>query len=113
MPRNAATAGFRRRSAAANWRSRSRNSGYSGEEFRPEDPIEIGALLRPIRIGSPQFELPKGTISGAPEEVADAIRDLASLGASHIQVRFISRSATDLCDQIEEFGSSVGPLLRR
>jgi probable F420-dependent oxidoreductase len=83
------------------------------EEFRPGDPIEIGALLRPVRIGIPEFELPKGTISGSPEEVADAVRDLASLGASHVQVRFISRSATDLCDQIEEFGSSVGPLLRR
>jgi probable F420-dependent oxidoreductase len=83
------------------------------EEYRPDDPIEIGALLPPIRLGSPPFELPKGTLTGTPAQVAESIRDIAQLGVSHVQVRFISRSATELCDQIEEFGSVVGPLLRR
>jgi probable F420-dependent oxidoreductase len=81
-------------------------------EFRPDDPIEIGALLPPIRVGTAQVELPKGAISGPAEEVAEAIRDIAGLGVSHVQLRFHSRSATELCDQIEEFGSTVGPLLR-
>lgn len=82
------------------------------EDFRPGVPIEIGALLPPIRLGT-SIDLPKGTISGGPERVAEAINDLVSLGASHVQIRFVSRSANELCDQIEEFGSEVAPLLRR
>lgn len=83
------------------------------EEYRPEDPIEIGALVPLVRVGTSRSELPKGTITGPPEQVADAIRGLGELGVSHVQLRFMSRSATELCDQIEEFGALVGPLLSR
>ena len=82
-------------------------------EFRPSDPIEIGALLAPIYMGTPSFELPRGTITGSREEIAASIGELVALGVSHVQVRFPSRSVGELCDQIEVFGSEVGPLLRR
>jgi probable F420-dependent oxidoreductase len=82
------------------------------EEFRPGVPIEIGALLPPIHPGhSP--DPPKGALSGGPQEIAESIGGLVALGVSHVQLRFSSRSATELCDKIEQFGSEIGPLLER
>jgi probable F420-dependent oxidoreductase len=83
------------------------------DEIRPGEPIEIGALLPPLHIGPASFDLPKGAISGGAEEIAESIGGLVALGVSHVQVRFASSSAGELCDQIEAFGSEVGPLLRR
>ena len=83
------------------------------EEFRPGEAIEIGALVPPVRIGPVPSDLPKGAISGSPERIAESICGLSELGVSHVQVRFVSRSAQDLCDQMDAFGSQVGPLLRR
>jgi len=57
--------------------------------------------------------MPKHAIVGEPEQVAESIGEVVALGVSHVQVRFTSRSANDLCDQIEVFGTEVGPLLRR
>jgi probable F420-dependent oxidoreductase len=83
------------------------------EEFRPGEPIELGALVPPLHIGPAPFDLPKGALTGDPGQIAESICELATLGVSHVQVRFISRSANELCDQVEQFGSEVGPLLRR
>jgi probable F420-dependent oxidoreductase len=82
------------------------------EEFRPGESIEVGALVPPIRLGT-AIELPKGAISGGPDQVVETIGGLAELGVSHVQIRFVSRSANELCDQIEQFGSEVGPQLHR
>ncbi len=83
------------------------------EELRPGEPIEIGALLPPVHIGPADFELPKHAIVGEPEQIAESIGELVALGVSHVQIRFSSRSVNELCDQIESFGSDVGPLLSR
>ncbi|MFZ0667370.1 MAG: TIGR03619 family F420-dependent LLM class oxidoreductase [Acidimicrobiales bacterium] len=82
------------------------------EEFRPGEPIELGALVPPIRLGT-AIELPKGAISGGPDQIVETISGLAELGVSHVQIRFVSRSPNELCDQIEQFGSEVGPQLQR
>jgi probable F420-dependent oxidoreductase len=82
------------------------------DEYRPGESIEIGALIPPVKVGSPSSELPKGAITGSPDQVAESIRELAAYGVSHVQLRFMSRSAMELCDQIEEFGADVGRLLR-
>ena len=82
-------------------------------EVRPADPIEIGALLPPIHVGHASFDLPRGAITGSPEEIAASIGELVAMGVCHVQIRFSSRSVNELCDQIEQFGSEVGPLLRR
>jgi probable F420-dependent oxidoreductase len=83
------------------------------DEVRADEPIEIGALLPPIHVGPAPFDLPKHAIVGVPGEIADSIGEVVALGVSHVQVRFSSRSASELCDQIEQFGTEVGPLLRR
>ena len=81
------------------------------EELRPGEPLAVGALAGPMHLGPAAGELPRGTLSGGPEELADSLRDWASLGVSHAQVRFPSRSADELCDQIAAFGEQVLPLL--
>ena len=80
-------------------------------EFRPDDPLAVGALGGPLHVGPADWELPRGTRSGSPEELGEWLRQWADLGVSHIQLRFPSRSATELCDQIAAFGEEVGPLL--
>ena len=57
------------------------------------------------------LELPRGTVAGSPEEVADALRPFAEAGVGQVQVRFPARSADELCDQIAAFGTEVIPLV--
>ncbi|HLX88373.1 MAG TPA: hypothetical protein VKR22_07970, partial [Acidimicrobiales bacterium] len=81
------------------------------EELRPGIPIEVGALAGAMHLGPASGELPRGTLAGEADELAASLRDWAELGVSHIQVRFPSRSADELCDQIAAFGEQVMPLL--
>lgn len=83
------------------------------QDARPGEPIEIGALIPPVRISDTPVELPRGAIAGTSEQVAESINELGALGVSHVQLRFVSRNARELSEQIEQFGSDVGPLLRR
>ena len=57
------------------------------------------------------FELPRGTVSGSPEQVADYLRPFREAGVGQVQVRFPSRSVEELCDQIAAFGRDVAPLV--
>ena len=43
--------------------------------------------------------------------MAERLRRYKGIGVDQIQIRFRSRSATELCDQIERFGVEVAPLL--
>ena len=45
------------------------------------------------------------------EEIADSLRAWAKVGVNHLQVRFPSRGADELVEQVEAFGTQVGPLL--
>jgi hypothetical protein len=84
-------------------------------EFRKElgegAPIAIGALAGILHVGEPTWELPRGTVSGSPEKIAEDLAEFTALGCSHLQLRFPSRSAEELCDQMAAFGELVGPLL--
>jgi hypothetical protein len=48
---------------------------------------------------------------GGPEEVAASVARLAAVGVDHVQVRFRSRSADELVEQVERFGTEVWPLV--
>ena len=48
-------------------------------------------------------------MSGSPAEVAEGLRRFRSSGANQFQLRFVARSASELCDQIERFGAEVWP----
>jgi probable F420-dependent oxidoreductase len=82
------------------------------QELRGGDPIEIGALAGTLHVGDPTWELPRGTISGSAQYIADDLRELTTMGAAHLQLRFPSRSVEELCDQMAAFGEQVAPLLR-
>lgn len=83
------------------------------EELRDGAPIAIGALAGTFHVGDASWELPRGTVAGAPERLAENLAELVDLGASHLQVRFPSRSVDELCEQMAAFGEEVGPLLGR
>jgi len=83
------------------------------QDLRGGAPIEIGALAGVFHMGDPDHELPRGTVSGSPERIAENLAELIDMGVCHIQMRFPSRSLDELCDQIAAFGEQVGPLLHR
>jgi probable F420-dependent oxidoreductase len=82
-------------------------------EYRDDAPLDIGGLSDFLYVGTPPtgLELPRGTVSGSPEQVADYLRPFKVAGVGQVQVRFPSRSAEELCDQIAAFGRDVAPLV--
>jgi probable F420-dependent oxidoreductase len=83
------------------------------QELRGGAPIEIGALAGTFHVGKADRELPRGTVSGSPEAIAENLAELVDMGVSHLQMRFPNRSVGELCDQMAAFGEQVGPLLSR
>jgi probable F420-dependent oxidoreductase len=82
-------------------------------QLRGGAPIEIGALAGVFHVGEPRREVPRGTVSGSPDKIAENLAELVEMGAAHLQMRFVNRSVDELCDQIAAFGEQVGPLLAR
>ena len=78
---------------------------------RGDDPIDIGTICEPLYIGEPDWDVGPWTISGAPEQVAERIREFKVLGVNHVQVRPRSRTLEELCDQLAALGADVIPLL--
>ncbi len=77
-----------------------------------DEPFDIGINCAPIYLGEPPFEVPEWTITGSAARVAGALHKHAATGANQLQLRFRSRSADELVDQIETFGATVAPLLQ-
>jgi probable F420-dependent oxidoreductase len=80
-------------------------------EARGDDRIDLGTICEPLYVGDPGWDVGGWTISGAPEHVAERIRELKDLGIGHVQVRPRSRTLDELCDQLAAFGRDVLPLL--
>jgi probable F420-dependent oxidoreductase len=83
------------------------------DELRPGYPIDVGSLCEPLHVGPPPpgLDLPRGTVSGAPERLAEHLAGYAEAGAGQVQVRFLSRSADELVDQVTAFGEQVAPMV--
>ncbi|MFG3291767.1 LLM class F420-dependent oxidoreductase [Streptomyces sp. NPDC048179] len=75
------------------------------------EPITVGAITEPLYVGTPEWEVGRRTLSGAPDALAESLRAYGAMGVHQIQVRFRSRSRAELIDQITAFGASVAPLL--
>ncbi len=73
------------------------------------EQFDLGVNCPPIHIGDPDFEVPEWTMTGSPGEVAEGLGRFRSSGANQFQLRFVARSASELCDQIERFGTDVWP----
>ncbi|WP_411135073.1 LLM class F420-dependent oxidoreductase [Streptomyces sp. C10] len=76
-----------------------------------EEPVVIGTIAEPLYVGEPGWAVGRRTLSGAPERIADSLREYRAMGVQQIQVRFRSRSREELTDQMVAFGSEVAPLL--
>ncbi len=87
------------------------------DELRGGAPLDIGTIVEPICLTGPgtgvpaDRKVPGWALSGGPEQVAASLRELAAMGVNHLQVRFLSRSVEECCDQARAFGELVGPLL--
>ncbi len=83
------------------------------DEHRDGAPLDIGGISEFLYVGSPPpgLDVPKGTVAGPPEVVAEYLRTFADAGVGQVQVRFPSRTVGELCDQIAAFGGDVAPLL--
>ena len=75
-------------------------------------PFAVGGFAMPMYVGSPGWDLGEHAVSGPPEALAERIREWASVGATHLQIRLRSRSADELVDQIDAFGAEIVPLTR-
>jgi len=78
---------------------------------RGDDSGDIGAISEWLYVGTPSWDVNRRCVSGSPEEIADSLRAWAKVGVNHLQVRFPSRDAAELAEQVEKFGTEVGPLL--
>ncbi|WP_225824710.1 TIGR03619 family F420-dependent LLM class oxidoreductase [Streptomyces naphthomycinicus] len=71
----------------------------------------VGAIAEPLYVGRPGWDVGRHTLGGAPEEVAESLRAYRAMGVDQIQVRFRSRSRSELIEQIAAFGAEVAPRL--
>jgi probable F420-dependent oxidoreductase len=78
---------------------------------RGDESGDIGAITEWLYVGSPSWDVQRPCVSGSPEEIADALRQWGKVGVNHLQVRFPSRDVGELVEQVERFGTEVGPLL--
>ena len=75
------------------------------------DPFDIAALVGPTYVGEADWDLGGPALTGPPEKIAHVLGKFAAMGVGQVQVRFRSRSAEELVDQIGRFGADVLPLL--
>lgn len=80
-------------------------AGLTGE------PFTVGAITEPLYVGEPAWDVGRRTLTGAPEALAESLRAYAAMGVHQLQVRFRSRSADELLDQMAAFASDVAPHL--
>ncbi|WP_405713716.1 MULTISPECIES: LLM class F420-dependent oxidoreductase [unclassified Streptomyces] len=78
-----------------------------------EDPIVIGAITEPLYVGEPDWSVGRRTLTGKPEALAESLRAYGAMGVHQIQVRFRSRSRSELTDQMAAFAAEVAPHLDR
>ncbi|RRQ77122.1 LLM class F420-dependent oxidoreductase [Streptomyces griseofuscus] len=81
------------------------------EEAALDGEFTVGAITEALYVGDPGWDVGPRTLTGAPEEIAGSLREYPAMGVDQIQVRFRSRSRTELIDQIGAFGAAVAPLL--
>ncbi|MFF3954703.1 LLM class F420-dependent oxidoreductase [Streptomyces sp. NPDC001890] len=78
-----------------------------------EEPIVVGAITEPLYVGEPDWSVGRRTLTGKPEALAESLRGYRAMGVHQIQVRFRSRSRSELTDQMAAFAAEVAPHLDR
>lgn len=73
--------------------------------------FDFGITGGPVFVGQPNFEVGEYTLTGTAEQIADRLRRYSAKGINQIQLQFLGIDAAQTCDQIEQFGADVAPLL--
>jgi probable F420-dependent oxidoreductase len=81
------------------------------EEAGIGTPPTVGAITEPLYVGTAGWDVGRRTLTGGPEALAGSLRAYGEMGVHQIQVRFRSRSRTELTDQMAAFAAEVAPLL--
>ncbi|MBX9361868.1 TIGR03619 family F420-dependent LLM class oxidoreductase [Streptomyces sp. WAC04114] len=81
------------------------------EQGALQGPFTVGAIVEPLYVGTPRWEVGRRTLTGGPQELAESLRAYRAMGVHQIQVRFRSRSRSELTDQMAAFGAEVAPEL--
>lgn len=83
------------------------------EEYRPGAPLDVGGIAEFLHVGPTPagVELPRGTVHGGADRIAEYLRTFRDAGVGQVQVRFPARSVDELEDQIAAFGAEVAPLV--
>ncbi|MEU7009075.1 LLM class F420-dependent oxidoreductase [Streptomyces sp. NPDC046332] len=81
------------------------------EEAGIEDPITVGAIVEALYVGEAGWDVGRRTLSGKPQALAESLNAYGAMGVHQIQVRFRSRSRTELTDQMAAFAAEVAPHL--
>ncbi|WP_240138978.1 TIGR03619 family F420-dependent LLM class oxidoreductase [Streptomyces sp. MUM 178J] len=74
-------------------------------------PFTVGAIAEPLYVGEPAWEAGRRTLTGKPERLAESLTAYRAMGVDQLQLRFRSRSRSELTDQLEAFAAEVAPLL--
>lgn len=77
------------------------------------DAFDVGALVGPVYVGDPSWDLGGPALTGSPDKLAHVLGKLADLGVGQAQIRLRSRSVDEFVDQIAAFGADVLPQLVR
>jgi alkanesulfonate monooxygenase SsuD/methylene tetrahydromethanopterin reductase-like flavin-dependent oxidoreductase (luciferase family) len=84
------------------------------EDGLADRPFSFGHVVIPwIHVGTPSFEVRQPCLTGSPEQIADAILTAAPDAVNQVCVKFEAASAAGYAEQVEAFGTEVGPLLTR
>ncbi|MFD7441816.1 LLM class F420-dependent oxidoreductase [Streptomyces sp. NPDC059909] len=81
------------------------------EEAGVSGPVEIGAITEPLYVGDASWDVGRRTLAGKPDALAESLRAYGAMGVDQIQVRFRSRSRSELIDQMTAFAADVAPHL--
>jgi hypothetical protein len=83
--------------------------GLREEAGRSDRPFEVLGMGR-VYVGEPGWDVGP-CLTGKPEQLAEALSEQASIGVTTVGLRFPSRSADELLDQVGRFGREVLPIL--
>jgi len=81
------------------------------EHGRSDRPMMIGDITPFLHVGTPNWDVGEGTLSGAPGDIAEQILADTADGVNQLQVRFKARSVDEQCDQMALFATEVAPIL--
>lgn len=70
-------------------------------------PFTVGALVRPMFVGDPTWDVGRATLAGSPDRLREELASYEAMGVDQIQVRLRSRSCEELCQQLHRFAEEV------